>query len=319
MVLVERQSEHAFAPSFLWLMIGDRQAEQIRRPIRTLVRPGVELIHDEVTDIDIANRRVTTTAQSLSYDHLIIALGAELAPELIPGLSEGTFSFYTFEGTKQLGQTLGTFRGGNIALVVAAVPYKRPGAPHEAAMLLANFFRKRGVNVRIDLYTPEPQPMPVAGSKLGEAVKQMLASRACYGLWALGLEGEPQTVSKRYPSDVSDEVSFRGVSRVEWVFVAPYLTLMREDAPQRGYALREVFDGLRWIVRAGAAGRMMPEDLPPWEVVYQQTQRWLAAGVFEAIVQDLRVLLRLAEGRAAQPSAVIFDSRTLQSSPESGR
>lgn len=114
---------------------------------------------------------------------------------------------------------------------------------------------------------------------------------------------------KRYPSDVSDE---------EWLFVAPYLTLMREDAPQREYALRDVFDGLRWIVRAGAAWRMMPGDLPPWEVVYQQTQRWLAAGVFEAIVQDLRVLLRLAEGRRAQPSAAIFDSRTLQSSPESG-
>jgi len=108
------------------------------------------------------------------------------------------------------------------------------------------------------------------------------------------------------------------VSDEEWLFVAPYLTLMREDAPQREYALRDVFDGLRWIVRAGAAWRMMPGDLPPWEVVYQQTQRWLAAGVFEAIVQDLRVLLRLAEGRRAQPSAAIFDSRTLQSSPESG-
>lgn len=115
---------------------------------------------------------------------------------------------------------------------------------------------------------------------------------------------------KRYPSDVSDE---------EWAFVAPYLTLMREDAPQREYALRDVFDGLRWIVRAGASWRMMPGDLPPWEMVYQQTQRWLAAGVFEAIVQDLRVLLRLTEGRGAQPSAAIFDSRTLRSSPESGQ
>lgn len=114
---------------------------------------------------------------------------------------------------------------------------------------------------------------------------------------------------KRYASDVSDE---------EWALVAPYLTLMREDAPQREYALREVFDGLRWIVRAGAAWRMMPGDLPPWEVVYQQAQRWLAAGVFEAIVQDLRMLLRLAEGRSPHPSASIFDSRTLQSSPESG-
>src|ERR671916_592942 len=114
---------------------------------------------------------------------------------------------------------------------------------------------------------------------------------------------------KPYPSDVSDD---------EWAFVAPYLTLMTEDAPQRDHSLREVFNGLRWVVRAGASWRMMPNDLPPWYTVHQQTQRWLRAGVFEAIVHDLRELLRVAAGRTALPSAAIFDSRTLQSTPESG-
>ena len=112
-----------------------------------------------------------------------------------------------------------------------------------------------------------------------------------------------------YPSDVSDE---------EWAFVAPYLTLMREDAPQRDYPLRDVVNGLRWAVRAGADWRLMPHDLPPWYTVYQQARRWLNAGVFEAIVQDLRRLLREIEDRAPEPRAVILDSRTLQSSPESG-
>jgi len=114
---------------------------------------------------------------------------------------------------------------------------------------------------------------------------------------------------KPYPSDVSDD---------EWAFVAPYLALMREDAPQREYPLREVFNGLRWIVRAGASWRMLPNDLPPWYTVYQQAQRWIAAGVFEALVHDLRRLLREVEGRAPEPRAAILDSRTLQSSPESG-
>jgi transposase len=82
--------------------------------------------------------------------------------------------------------------------------------------------------------------------------------------------------------------------------------------------LREVFNGLRWIVRTGAPWRWMPHDLPPWHTVYQQTQRWLRAGVFEAIVHDLRAVLRLAEGRVEAPSAAIFDARTLRSSPESG-
>jgi transposase len=101
--------------------------------------------------------------------------------------------------------------------------------------------------------------------------------------------------------------------------VAPYLTLMREDAPQRDHCLREIFNGARWVARAGAAWRMVPHDLPPWAAVYQQTQRWIQAGVFETIVADLRLLLRTAQGRNPQPSATIWDSRTLQSTPESGR
>jgi transposase len=114
---------------------------------------------------------------------------------------------------------------------------------------------------------------------------------------------------RAYPSDVTDE---------EWALVAPYLTLMAEDAPQRSHSLRQVFNGLRWMVRSGAPWRMLPRDLPPWQVVYQQTRRWLKAGVFEALVHDLRELLRVATGRQARPSAAVFDSRTLQSSPESG-
>ena len=114
---------------------------------------------------------------------------------------------------------------------------------------------------------------------------------------------------KPYPSDVSDE---------EWAFVAPYLAIVREDAPQRNHDLREVLNGLRWVVRTGSPWRYMPHDLPPWEAVYQQTRRWLSAGVFEAMVHDLRVLLRISEGRASEPTATILDSRTLRSTPESG-
>ncbi len=116
-------------------------------------------------------------------------------------------------------------------------------------------------------------------------------------------------VRKAYPSDVSDE---------EWAFCAPYLTLMKEDAPQRKHSLRELFNGLRWLVRAGCPWRMMPNDLPPWTAVQQQTQRWLRAGCFENMAEDLRLLLRLNAGRADAPSAAILDSRTLQSTPESG-
>jgi len=112
-----------------------------------------------------------------------------------------------------------------------------------------------------------------------------------------------------YLSDVSDD---------EWAFVAPYLTLMDEGARQRRHELRETFNGLRYIARGGLQWRLMPNDLPPWQAIYQQTRRWMVAGVFEMIVHDLREITRLAQGRAAQPSAAILDSRTLQSTPESG-
>lgn len=115
---------------------------------------------------------------------------------------------------------------------------------------------------------------------------------------------------KPYPSDVNDE---------EWSFIAPYLTLMNPDSPQREHDLREVFNGLRWIVRTGSPWRYLPNDLPPWEAVYQQAQRWFAAGVFAAMINDLRELLRMLECVDPKPSAAIFDSRTLQSTPESGQ
>ncbi|WEY37672.1 IS5 family transposase [Paraburkholderia sp. SUR17] len=114
---------------------------------------------------------------------------------------------------------------------------------------------------------------------------------------------------KPYPTDVSDE---------EWHFAAPYLTLMSKDAPQRRYELREMFNALRWIVRAGAPWRLLPHEFPPWELVYQQTQRWIQAGCFEAMVSDLRSISRVAQGRKGQPSAVILDGRALQSTCESG-
>src|SRR5580692_734270 len=116
----------------------------------------------------------------------------------------------------------------------------------------------------------------------------------------------PVVVRKGYRSDVTDQ---------EWEFCAPYLTLMKEDAPQRGYSLREVFNALRWQVRSGGPWDLMPNDLPPWRMVYQQARRWMKGGSFEVMAHDLRELARVAAGRKPQPSAMIMDGRTLQSTP----
>jgi transposase len=112
-----------------------------------------------------------------------------------------------------------------------------------------------------------------------------------------------------YPSDVSDD---------EWEFCASYLILMKEDAPQRKWPLRDIFNALRYMVRTGCQWRMIPNDLAPWQIVHQQTQRWIDAGCFEAMAHDLRELLRVLADRAPQPTAAIMDGRTVQSTPESG-
>src|SRR5258705_791381 len=112
-----------------------------------------------------------------------------------------------------------------------------------------------------------------------------------------------------YPSDVTDE---------ELAFVLTYLLLCREDSPQRKHELRTVFNAVRYVARTGGQWRFLPHDLPPWYVVYQQMQRWLKAGCFELLVEDVRSLLRQWGGRKGQPTAVVIDSRTLQSTPESG-
>ena len=117
------------------------------------------------------------------------------------------------------------------------------------------------------------------------------------------------TTRKSYPSDVSD---------AEWEFLLPYVTLMREDAPQRGHDMREVFNAVRYVMKTGCQWRMLPHDFPEWTVAYQQARRWIQAGVFEEIAHDLRMILRLVDEREAQPSATILDGRTLQSTPESG-
>jgi sulfide:quinone oxidoreductase len=178
-VLIEKNRQHAFAPSFLWLMTGDRRPDEISRDVRQLAHKGVELLHGEARGIDLAAHRVETSAGSVTYDFLVVALGAELAPDSVPGLAESAQTFYTFDGAAKLRGVLRDFSGGKIATVVAALPFKCPAAPYEGAMLIADLFKRRGLRNKVDLhlFTPEPLPMPVAGPELGNAVRKMVEDR----------------------------------------------------------------------------------------------------------------------------------------------
>lgn len=178
-VLVEKETHHVFAPSFLWLMIGERDAAEISRPLAALRKRGIELVQGTIERIDPAGRRVRVNGADLVGDYMIVALGADLAPEVVPGLAEAGHNFYTLAGAASLWAALPTLGKGRIAVLVASMPFKCPAAPNEAAMLLEYDCRRRGVrqDIQIDLYTPEPGPMPVAGPAVSAALRQMVEAK----------------------------------------------------------------------------------------------------------------------------------------------
>jgi len=178
-VLVERERDHAFAPSLLWLMVGDRRQAQITHDLADLVHRGIELVRAEVTSIDPERRAIAAGGRELRYDALVVALGAELAPQTSPGYAEAAHNFFDLDGATRFAAALRAFPGGRAVVAVSSLPYKCPAAPYEAALLIEAALRRRGIRERSEVvvFTPEPQPMPVAGPALGAAVSRLLADR----------------------------------------------------------------------------------------------------------------------------------------------
>lgn len=178
-VLIERDAQFLFQPSLLWLMIGLRSREKITRPLSVVKRKGIEIVQGEIERIDPEARTVRACGQTYSGDYLVIALGAALTPEAVPGLAEAGHNFYSLAGAENLRAARLTVREGRLVVLVSGVPFKCPAAPYEAAMLLEYDCRKRKVRdaVTIDFYTPEPGPMPVAGPEVSKQVRQMVEAK----------------------------------------------------------------------------------------------------------------------------------------------
>jgi sulfide:quinone oxidoreductase len=177
-VVVDRDPDYRFAPSFLWVMTGARRPGQISAQRARLRRAGIEILQAEARDIDVSGRRVQTSEADIGFDRLVIALGAELAPGALPGFTEAAHNLYTLDGAATAGQALRSFEGGRVVVAVSRLPYKCPAAPYEAAFLAEAMLRHRRVrDTTVDIYTPEPSPMPTAGPVLGQALEGMLAQR----------------------------------------------------------------------------------------------------------------------------------------------
>lgn len=179
-VVIDRNREHFFAPSFLGVMTGERRPAMATFDLKQrLTRLDVYFIQGEVTEIDTEAKRVETTAGSQPYDYLIVALGAELAPELMLGFTEAAHTPYSLTGATHLHEVLKDFDGGRVAVFISSMPFKCPAAPYETALLLDDYFRRRGIReqVEIEFFTPEQLPLGVAGSEVGNAVINMLTEK----------------------------------------------------------------------------------------------------------------------------------------------
>lgn len=178
-VLVEQETNYVFAPSFLWLMTGLRTTKKISRPLSKLRRRGIELVHGNIEQIDPHTRTIQVDGTELTGDYLVVALGAELTPETIPGLVQAGNNLYTLAGAESLRDTRLNLHAGRLAILVSGIPFKCPAAPYEAAMLLEYDCRKRKIRdaVEIDVYSPEPGPMPVAGPEVSKKVRQLVESK----------------------------------------------------------------------------------------------------------------------------------------------
>lgn len=178
-VVVDKRAQFEFEASFPWVMMGRRKPHQITRNLSLLEKRGVKFVNGEVLKIDLAERIVKTSVGDLPYDYLIVALGAELVPEAIPGFSESAHHIYTLVAAMKLQEKLRNFSGGTVAVGVSSLPFKCPAAPYEAALLMDYYFKKKGIRQKVDLqfFTAEGRPMGVAPPEIGNMVKRMVENR----------------------------------------------------------------------------------------------------------------------------------------------
>lgn len=178
-ILVERSPVYRFAPSFLWILSGARSSAQVTADLGRVRRHGIDLMQGDVLGIDPAAGKVSTSDGDLTYDRLVISLGADIAPDALPGFAEAAHNVYTSGGADAGRRALEGFGGGRVAVLVSRLPYKCPAAPYETAFLAEASLRRHGVREHstVDVYTPEPFPMPTAGPVMGKALESMLSAR----------------------------------------------------------------------------------------------------------------------------------------------
>jgi len=178
-ILIDRDKQYAFAPSFPWLATGVRKPEKICKDLNALKKKGIEFVEGEITEINAENKTVEVNGTVISGDFLVVAMGTDFITDSVNGLEEMGHNFYSLEGSENLRDSLKNFHGGDLVVLITSLPYKCPAAPYEMAMLLEYYCRKRKIRdkANISMYAAEPGPMGVAGKELSGAVRQIVESK----------------------------------------------------------------------------------------------------------------------------------------------
>ncbi len=206
-ILIEKNKEHSFAASYLWLMVNKRKPKQITAPIRDLVDKRVNIVFEEVKQIDVESKSIITKKSKINFDYLVIALGAAFDNTYLDKQQFGIHNYFTYDGAINLNKALNNFNKGNVSIVVSSMPYKCPGAPYEGAMLINDYLKKKpGSNFTVNLFSPEPQPLPVAGPELGNSVKEILSRKG------IGFHPQKQMTSVNYQERKVEFVSGESIS-----------------------------------------------------------------------------------------------------------
>jgi sulfide:quinone oxidoreductase len=220
-VVIDKSTRFHVGAGKTWIMLGERSYEQISEPRAALLAPGVRFVEARVLSLDLSNRTVSMENNTLYWDHLVIALGADLDLTKVPGLAEAAHTFYTVEGAQRLRAVLQRFPGGDLAILIPKVPFMCPPAPYEAAMLLHHSFESRGLAdiARVAIHTAEGAPMTTAGPEMGQYIKGELARR--------GIAFHPQKTTVRVDG-AARRVLFEDGSEVRYDLL---IAIPPHDAP----------------------------------------------------------------------------------------
>lgn len=192
--LIERKAKFQFPPSYPWLMLGMRRPEQVQKNLNALKKKGIKVVNQEIVSIDVGKQVVKTKTDEFSYHYLVISLGAEHIPHTIPGFLEHAHHVYDLDSAIRFKDAVEKFRGGTIAIGISRIPFKCPAAPYEVALLLEDYYSKKGMRdkVKFEFFTPEPNPVPAVGPEIGNKVLELLKSRGINYHQKLKLNGIKQ-------------------------------------------------------------------------------------------------------------------------------